>query len=121
MAVPRYNICTIWGAGVTDPFTGLETLGDVRTYKCALKKGGKTKFVDRTGSEFYPSSTFWVRESDLVSGVHKDPGESEMIAKGSHAGITTPSEVGAERIKSVFVHDHLKFGESESYTIGTSA
>jgi len=121
MAVPRYNLCTIWSKGATDPYTGLETLGEVRVYKCAVKRGGSTKLADRTGSEFYPSSTFWVRLSDLVSGVHKEPSESEIIAKGDHTGITTPADVGAEGIRSVTVHDHLKFGETESYTIGTSA
>jgi hypothetical protein len=121
MAIPRYNICTVWGKGETDPFTGLETLGDVRVYKCALKRGGKTKLADLTGSEFYPASTFWVRESDLVSGVHVEPQEGEMIAKGSHIGITTPADVGAEVVRTVIIHDHTKFSESESYTIGTNA
>jgi len=121
MAVQRFNTCTIWSSGGTDPFTGLSALGEARTYKCEVKRGGKTKLADKTGSEFYPSSTFWVRLSDLASGTHIEPQEGEMIAKGDHTGITDPSEVGAEVIRAVVVHDHAKFGESESYTIGTSA
>ena len=119
--VPRYNKCTIWGKGTKDPLTGLETLGEARVYMCEVRRGGKTKFADRTGSEFYPSSTFWVRLSDLFYGVHVEPQEGEMIAKGDHAGVTTPSDVGAEIIRAVMVHDHTKFAEPESYTIGTVA
>ena len=121
MGIQRFNICTIWTRGATDPFTGLESLGLARVYKCEVKRGGKTKLSDRTGSEFYPASTFWVRLSDLVSGVHVEPNEGEMIAKGDHSGITTPSDVGAEIIRAVVVHDHTKFGEADSYTIGTNA
>jgi hypothetical protein len=121
MAIPRYQICTIWSKGTRDPFTGLDTLGTARVYKCSVRRGGKTKLSDRTGSEFYPASTFWVRLSDLVSGTHAEPQEGEVIAKGDHSGISDPSEVGGEIIRAVMVHDHTKFGESESYTIGTNA
>ena len=121
MAVPRYNKCTIWSKGTKDPLTGLTTAGASRSYKCEVKRGGSIKFVDRTGSEFYPSSTFWVRLADLVDGVHVEPTEGEMIAQGEHTGVTSPSDVGAETIKAVTVHNHLKFGEQESYTIGTSS
>jgi hypothetical protein len=121
MAIQRYNKCTIWGKGTTDPFTGLETLGEARVYKCEVKRGGNTKLSDRTGSEFYPASRFWVRLSDLVSGIHTEPKEGEMIAEGDHAGLSDPSTVGAEVIRAVMVHNHVKFGESESYTIGTKA
>jgi len=121
MAVPRFNKCTIWSKGTKDPFTGLETAGEARVYKCEVKRGGSTKFVDRTGSEFYPSSTFWVRLSELVTGEHIEPNEGEMIAQGVHDGITVPSDVGAEIIKGVLVHNHVKFNETESYTIGTKS
>ena len=121
MTVPRFNKCTIWSAGTPDPFTGLETLGTARVYVCEVRRGGKTKLADRTGSEFYPSSTFWVRLSDLDSGIHTEPQEGEMIAKGDHSGVTIPSDVGAEVVRAVVIHDNTKFGQSESYTIGTSA
>jgi len=121
MGIPRYNTCTIWSKGKKDPLTGLATLGEARAYKCEVKRGGFTKLADKTGTEFYPSSMFWVRLSDLVSGVHTEPQESEMIAQGDHTGVTTPSDVGAEIIRAVSVHNHTKFGESESYTIGTKA
>lgn len=121
MAVPRFNKCTIWSKGAKDPLTGLITAGVARSYKCEVKRGGSVKFVDRTGSEFYPSSTFWVRLTDLVNGTHVEPNEGEMIAQGEHLGVTKPSDVGAETIKAVKVHNHLKFGESDSYTIGTSS
>lgn len=121
MAIPRYNKCTIWSKGASDPFTGLEALGDARVYACEVKRGGSTKLADKTGSEFYPSSTFWVRLSDLATGVHIEPQEGEMIAQGVHDGITTPSDVGAEIIRAVVIHNHVKFGETESYTIGTKA
>lgn len=121
MAVPRYNKCTLWSQGTRDPMTGLTPAGQARVYKCEVKRGGSTKFVDRTGSEFYPSSTFWVRLSDLVTGAHIEPKEGEMIAQGEHSGVTVPSTVGAEVIKAVTVHNHVKFGETESYTIGTSS
>lgn len=121
MAIPRYNTCTIWGKGTKDPLTGLETLGETRSYKCEVKRGGSTKLADKTGSEFYPSSRFWVRLSDLVTGVHVEPSEGEMIAEGAHTGVTEPADVGGEVIRAVLVHDHKKFGESQSYTIGTSA
>lgn len=121
MAVQRFNKCTIFGKGTKNPLTGLETLGEVRVYKCEVRKGGKTKLSDRSGVEFYPSSTFWVRESDLVSGAHKEPKEGESIAKGDHPGAATPADAGAEVIRAVMVHDHTKFGESESYTIGVSS
>ena len=121
MPIQRFNKCTIWSGGITDPLTGLETLGEARVYRCEVKRGGKIKYADRTGSEFYPASTFWVRLADLVTGVHIEPNEGEMIAQGVHDGVTTPSDVGAEIIKAVIVHDRKKFNESESYTIATSA
>lgn len=121
MTIPRYNQCTIWRMGKRDPLTGLETVASVRTYQCEVKRGGKAKFADRTGSEFYPASTFWVREGDLLEGDHIEPKQGEMIAKGLHTGVTNPAEAGAEVIRAVMIHDHKKFGELESYTIGTTA
>jgi translation elongation factor EF-Tu-like GTPase len=121
MTIPRYNKCTIWAAGETDPRTGAKTLGDARVYKCEVKRGGKIKYADKTGSEFYPSSTFWVRLSDLVTGVHIEPNEGEMIAQGDQLAITNPADVSAEIIKAVVIHNHVKFNESESYTIATSS
>lgn len=120
MTVPRYNVCTIWSIGETDPITGLPGLASPRVYKCSLKKGGKTKFVDSSGAEFYPKSTFWVRSNELVSGVHSEPVFNEVVAKGDHRNVGEPSSVGAEVIKSVAVNDHAKFAQSESYVIGTS-
>lgn len=119
--IQRFNKCTIWGKGTKDPLTGLETLGDARVYKCEVKRGGSTKLADKTGSEFYPASTFWVRLSDLVTGVHVEPKEGEMIAQGEHGSVSVPSDVGAEIIRAVLIHNHVKFGETESYTIGTNA
>jgi hypothetical protein len=121
MAIPRYNKCTIWTQGTRDPLTGLKTAGVARVYKCEVKRGGSTKFADKTGAEFYPSSTFWVRLSDLVTGTHIEPKEGEMIAQGDQSAVTDPSTVGAEIIRAVLIHNHVKFGESESYTIGTNA
>ena len=119
--IDRYNICTIWSKGVCDPFSGVQTAGTARVYVCEVKRGGKTKFFDSTGSEFYPTSTFWVRLSDLSSGVHTEPKGGEMIAQGDHSGVTVPSDVGAEEIKAVIIHNHAKFGESDSYTIATNS
>ena len=119
--IPRYNTCTIWSKGAKDPVTGLYAYTNVRTYACEVKIGGSTKFADKTGDEFYPASTFWVRLSDLKSGVHIRPKENEMIAEGDHLTVTNPSTVGAETIRAVKVHNHLKWGESESYTIGTNS
>lgn len=121
MAIQRYNKCTIWTKGTSDPFTGLETVGVARVYKCEVKRGSSAKLADKTGSEFYPSSMFWVRLSDLVTGVHIEPQEGEMIADGVHDEVVDPSSVGAEIIRAVSIHNHVKFGESESYTIGTKA
>lgn len=120
MTVPRYNTCTIWSVGVEDPRTGKKTNGTPRTYKCSLKRGGSTKLVDSTGSEFHPRSTFWVRESDLVSGIHSEPIEGETIVKGDQIA-STPQDSGAEIIRGVVVHDHAKWSALDSYTIGTSA
>ena len=121
MAIPRFNKCTVWSKGTMDPLSGLETLGESRVYKCEVKRGGSTKFADKKGVEFYPASTFWVRLSDLVSGVHVEPQEGEMIVQGEHNSAILPSSVGAEIIRAVKVHNHVKFGETESYTIGTNA
>jgi len=106
--------------GETDPITGLPGTATPRVYKCSLKKGGTAKFVDSSGAEFHPKSTFWVRSGELVSGVHSEPVFNEVIAKGDHRNVGDPSSVSAEIIKSVTVNDHAKFGQGESYTIGTS-
>lgn len=121
MGIPRYNKCTIWTKGAVDPLTGIAALGDARVYKCEVKRGGSSKLSDKKGAEFYPASTFWVRLSDLVTGAHVEPKEGDMIAKGSHYDVAVPSDVNAEVVRAVLVHNHVKFGESESYTIGTDA
>lgn len=121
MAIKRYNQCTIWRKGERDQVTGRETVGESRTYQCEVKRGGTSKFVDKTGEEFYPSSTFWVRESDLIDGAHSEPVQDELIAQGLHNDIAEPDTVNAEAIRAVTVHNHAKFGESDSYTIGTKA
>ena len=118
MAVKRFNQCTIFTLGKRDPFTGLQPIESARSYQCSLKRGSNVKLVDSTGSEYYPASMYWVRESDLLDGTHSEPKNGEMIAKGVHDISVTPADVGAEFIKSIMIHDHLKFGESESYTIG---
>jgi len=120
MAVKRYKTCTIFARSVKDPSTGLETLGDARVYTCSRRQGGSSKLVDSTGSEFYPKSTFWVRESDLISGVHIEPHTGEMIVLGDQS-TSTPQDAGAEVVRSVTIHDHTKFGESDSYVIGTGS
>lgn len=120
MAIPRFNKCTIWGRGSRDPITGRETLGAARSYKCEVKRGGSSKSIDKTGEEFYPSSTFWVREGDLIDGTHSEPVDGEMIAQGEHTD-SDAVDSNAEVIRSVVVHNHVKFGESDSYTIGTKA
>ncbi len=121
MAIQRFNKCTIWAKGTRDPLSGLSAPGVARVYMCELKRGGKTKFTDRSGAEFFPASTFWVRLTDLVTGAHIEPNEGEMIAQGDHSAVIKPADVNAEIIKGVIIHNHAKFGESESYTIGTSA
>lgn len=121
MAIPRFNKCTIWTKGGRDPVNGRETLGIARSYKCEVKRGSSSKSVDKTGEEFYPSSTFWVRESDLISGTHSEPTDGEMIAQGDHTDVDNAVNAGAEVVRSVVIHNHAKFGEKDSYTIGTKA
>ena len=121
MTVPRYETCTIWSLGSRDPFTGLQTTGQARVYTCEARKGGKVQYSDSTGSEFYPKSTFWVRSGDIQSSyIHTEPEEGWLIARGEHGDVTDPSSVSAETIKGVMVHSNAKFGQSDSYTIGTS-
>lgn len=121
MTVPRYEKCTIWELGARDPFSGLETSGVARVYTCEARKGGKVQYSDSTGSEFFPKSTFWVRESDIDSSfLHVEPEEGWQIARGDHRDVTDPSSVGAETIKGLMIHSNAKFGEADSYTIGTS-
>lgn len=120
MTVPRYETCTIWEPGAIDPFTGLESAGTARVYTCEARKGGKTQYSDATGSEFYPKSTFWVRSNEITSGGHAEPKEDWQIARGDHSAVTDPSTVGAEIIRGVMVHSNAKFGEPDSYTIGTA-
>lgn len=119
MAIRRFNKCTIWIKGEEDSFSGFPSEAVPRVYMCEVKRGGTTKNVDKSGVEFFPASTFWVRESDLISGIHSEPKEGEMIAKGDHFDSVDFSAFDAEAIKGVKVHDHAKFNESDSYTIGT--
>ena len=121
MTVPRYNQCTIWTLGEEDPRTGLRQPSIAREYQCERSQGGKTKLTDNKGAEFYPSSTFWIRSNDLLSGVHAEPKAGELIAYGLHSAVSDPSTVGAEVVRGVIVHSNAKFSESDSYTVGTSA
>lgn len=118
MTVRRFNQCTIFTLGNRDPFTGSQSISAVRSYRCAIKRGGSVKMVDSTGSEFHPSSMYWVREADVLTGTHTEPKNGEMIANGVYDVDVNPSDVNAEFIKSVAIHDHKKFNESDSYTIG---
>ncbi|AZU97934.1 hypothetical protein [Vibrio phage LP.1] len=119
MPVPRYEKCTIWTSGEYDPIEDKETLGDILVYTCESAKGGKTSYSSN-GVEFYPKSTFWLRSGDIVSGTHQEPQEGWLIARGDHSGVSDPSTVGAEPIKGVMVHSNAKFGEADSYTVGTA-
>ena len=119
--IPRYEVCTVWPKGATDPFTGIATWGSPVVYQCEIARGGKTKLSDRSGAEFYPTSTFWVRSGDVISGTHTEPKESSMIARGNHDGTIDPSSTDAESVRGVMVHSNAKFGQADSYTIGTSA
>lgn len=117
--VPRFKECTIWTMGKRDPVTGLPSAAIPRVYKCSRKKGGRVKYADSSGSEFYPKSTFWIRSSELVDGTHKEPTTGEVVALGNHMGASNPSSVGAEPIKAVTVNDHEKFGQDDSYVVAT--
>ena len=118
MTVKRYDTCTVWEPGQRDPETNLITAGVSRVYQSEAAKGGKISYSNK-GSEFYPKSTFWFRSDDLLDGdAHKEPQEDWMIARGSHNG-AKPEDVGAEVIKMVNVHSNIKFGQPDSYTIGT--
>lgn len=119
MTVPRFKQCTIWTQAPKDPITGYPGAKIPRVYTCSRKKGGMTKFADNSGAEFYPKSTFWVRSGELVAGAHSEPVNGEFVALGNHIGVSDPSTVGAEEIKSVTVHDHEKFAQGDSYVIAT--
>lgn len=121
MAIPRYNKCTVWGKPVEDLLTGIETYGEPRVYMCEVKQGGSTKYADSRGSEFYPKTTFWIRSNDIYMGVHLAPSEGELIINGDWSAELNPINAGAEVIRAVLIHDHTKFNEPESYTIGTNA
>jgi hypothetical protein len=116
---PRYEQCTIFRIS-EDSITGEQTLTSVRVYQCSIKIGGKTKFVDNSGSEYYPASTFWVRSSDLLHGDNVTPKSGDFIVRGDYRDNTSLPE-GSEKIRSVMIHSHAKFGQPDSYTIGTSA
>lgn len=119
MPVQRYELCTLWTPGAYDPIEDKETLGDVLVYQCESAQGGNTPYTAK-GVEFYPKSTFWVRSDDIVSGAHQEPQEGWLIARGDHRDVSDPATVGAEPVKGVMVHSNAKFGQPDSYTIGTN-
>ena len=101
-----------------DDFGGL-TYGAPTVYTCSIRSGGDTKLTDGKGVEFAPKDTFWVQPEDFVFGVAATPSVTWMIAEGDHRNVQAPETVGARQIRGRVIHRHKKFGQSQSWTLGT--